>query len=313
MLLALLSLDEHFVCLAHLFLEVLVMRQQLLEINSLFIKKHACDSWCILFSVSRVDSLVNIVTNEVASIIPLKRIKLSNINLRKLHEVLLLLLLHLHLLRWHHHLLGRWLLWWHLLLLLLLLLIIHTHLHLLLLLLLLLLMLLVVATSHLTIVVLPVVMLVVMLVTISIWIISFREVSTTSTITSSSSVLESLASTHVLVTIMMIITLGMTHVLTTMHTWWTSLVLRSILFFNCIDKFCNVIDVFISDCILSFILCLPEVNSKWLYLVVEETHCFIEMLNSFLCFFDTIIKYVSDLILGSFDTKFVNLIIFKSY
>jgi len=155
-------------------------------------------------------------------------------------------------------------------------------------------------------------MLVVMLVTISIRIISFREVSTTSTITSSSSVLESLASTHVLVSIMMIVTLGMAHVLTTVHTWWTSLILRSILFFNCIDKFCYVIDVFISERILSFILCLPKVNSKWLYLIVEETHCFIEMLNGFLCFFDTIIKYVTYLIFSGFDAKFVNLIIFKS-
>ena len=154
--LALLGLNEHFVGLACLGLEVLVVGQQLLEINCLLVEKHTGDGWCILFTVSLVDCLVNVVTNEVASVITLERVKLGNVHLRKLHRRgLLLLLLHLHLLRWHHHLLSRWLLCWHLLLLLLLLLIVHTHWHLLLLLLLLRLMLLVIASSHLTTVVVP--------------------------------------------------------------------------------------------------------------------------------------------------------------
>lgn len=316
--LALLGLNEHFVGLACLGLEVLVVGQQLLEINCLLVEKHTGDGWCIIFTVSLVDCLVNVVTNEVASVITLERVKLGNVHLRKLHRRgLLLLLLHLHLLRWHHHLLSRWLLCWHLLLLLLLLLIVHTHWHLLLLLLLLRLMILVVASSHLTTVVVPlvvlpvVVMLVVMLVSIAIWIVSFLKVSATTTLTSTSSVLESLATTHVLVSIILIVTLIMTHIWTTVHTGWTSLVLRSILLFDGIDKFGHVIDVFISNCILSFVLGLPEVNSKWLDLIIEETHCFIEVLDSLLCFFDAVIENVADLVFSCFDTKFVNLIVFK--
>ena len=294
------------------------MGQQLLEIDCLLVKKHTGDSGCVFFTICLMDGLVNVVTNKVASVITLERVKLSDINLRKLHEVILwLLLLHLHLLWWHHHLLSRWLLlWWHLLLLLLLLLVVHTHRHLLLLLLLLLLMLLVVASSHLTVVVplivLPVVMLVIMLVTIAIWIVSFLKVSATTSLTTTSSVLESLATAHVLVSIILIVALSVSHVWTTMHRW-TSLVLRSILFFDRVDKFRYVIDVFISNCILSFIFGLPEVNSQWLDLIIEETHGFIEVLDSLLRFFNAIVKYVADLVLCRFNTKLVNFVVFKLY
>ena len=84
LLFSLLSLDEHLISLTNFRLEVLIVGQQPLEINSGFIKEHTSDSGCILFSVSLVNSLVNVVTNEVTSIITLESIELSNINLRKL-------------------------------------------------------------------------------------------------------------------------------------------------------------------------------------------------------------------------------------
>lgn len=198
----------------------------------------------------------------------------------------------------------------------LLLLLTHTHRHLLLLLLVLLLLLLLVeSTSHLTIVVVLIVVLplilVVMLVTVAVGVVTFH-ISTTSALATTSSMLVSLASAHVLITIILIVVMSLTHIwITTLHSWWSSLILRSVLFLDCIDQFSDVVDVFISDCILSLVFSLPEVNSEWLDLVSEESHSFIEKLNGLLCLFDTLIENITDLVFRSFNSKLIDFVIFE--
>ena len=79
----------------------------------------------------------------------------------------------------------------------------------------------------------------------------------------------------------------------------------------CVYEFGNVIHMFIFNCILSFVFGLPEVDSEWLDLVVEKSHCFIEKLNCLLCFFDTLIKYIADLIFWNFDSKLIDFVVFE--
>lgn len=163
------------------------------------------------------------VTNKVVSIITLKLVESRDINWRKLHHSFLLWW-HLHLLLWNHDLLNRWLLLVHLLL------VTHAHWHLLLVLLLL-----VVVSSHLTIVVvllviLHFVLLIVVLVAITVLVVSFNASSATAMTSSITTSLLSLTTSHILITIILVVTLGLTHVGTSMHTWWTILIIWSILF-----------------------------------------------------------------------------------
>lgn len=174
----------------------------------------------------------------------------------------------------------------------------------------------VIPSSHLTIVSILLVviwhlMLVEVLVSVAVRVISFKATTTTRT-TTSSIVGVSLTTTHVLILIILIIALSLTHVLSAaMHALRTSLITRSVLFLYCVYEFGNVIHVFISNCILSFVFGLPEVDSQWLDLVVEKSHCFIEKLNCLLCFFDTLIKYIADLIFWNFDSKLIDFVVFE--
>lgn len=103
--------------------------------------------------------------------------------------------------------------------------------------------------------------LVVVLVSVAVRVVTFHTTATTALATTST-MLVSLTTAHVLITIILIVTLSLTHVMiATMHSWWTGLILGSVLFLYCVYQFGHVIDVFISDCILSFVLGLPEVNS----------------------------------------------------
>lgn len=71
-LLVLLCLDEQFIGLASLSLEVLVLGQEQLIIDCCFIKEHTSNGWSVLFTVRGMDGLINVVTDEVVSIITLE-------------------------------------------------------------------------------------------------------------------------------------------------------------------------------------------------------------------------------------------------
>ena len=196
----LLLVEQQFVCFASLGVEVLVLSQEQLVINSGFIQEHTSDSGRVFFTVGVVDGLVNVVSDEVVSVVTLELVELSYIYLRQMHLLL----------RLHHDLLLSWLLLRHLLLLL------SRHAHGLLLLLLL-----VVATSHLAIVIVLVVVhlvaLIVVLVAVAVWIVAFHVATSSSALTSSSTRLVSSATTRMLVSIVHVIALSLTHVLTLVH------------------------------------------------------------------------------------------------
>lgn len=110
LLLVLHGLNEQLIGLACLGLEVLVLRQQQLEIDSGLIEEHTSNCWCESITILVVDGLVNVVTNKVISFITLQLVELRHIDVWKLHWSLLLLRHLLLLLLLHHHLLLRWLL-----------------------------------------------------------------------------------------------------------------------------------------------------------------------------------------------------------
>jgi len=223
-----------------------------------------------------MDGLINVVTNEVISVITLQLFKLSDVDWRKLHEslrsnlMLLLLLLLLLLLFLHHllllrRLLAHLLIWSHLLLTWL-----HVHLH----------VILVVTSSHGAIVVvlpaLVVVTLVVALISSSV----LLEISSSSVATSASMLVSS--TTVALVSIVLEVSLSLATLITTLHTWTTLISSSAVLLFDLIDKLRHVIDVFVSDSILSFVLCLPKVHFKWFHLVSKKTSDLIKELDCFL-------------------------------
>lgn len=72
LLLVLFGLDEQLIGLPSLTLEVLVLGQKQLVIDSCFIKEHTSNGWSVLFTVRGMDSLVNVVTDEVVSVITLE-------------------------------------------------------------------------------------------------------------------------------------------------------------------------------------------------------------------------------------------------
>jgi hypothetical protein len=71
-LLVLFGLDEQLIGFASLTLEILVLGQKQLVVDCCFIKEHTSNGWSVLFTVRGMDSLVNVVTDEVVSVITLE-------------------------------------------------------------------------------------------------------------------------------------------------------------------------------------------------------------------------------------------------
>lgn len=222
-LLVLLGLDQQFIGFASLSLEVCILSEQQFEVDSRLVKEHTSDCGSKLFTIGGMDGLVNVVTNEVVSIITLQRVELSHIHLRKLHWLFLLL----HLLLLLHHLLLSWLLthltlrWlvWHLLLTWWTL---HIHLHV------------VVLVTHslaLVVVLLPLVVVTLSTLVATILVVtSLLEVSSTTSVVSTSTVLESLTTSEVLLTIILV-SLGLS-IETSLHlTSWSTLVVTNTILF----------------------------------------------------------------------------------
>lgn len=277
LLLVLHGLDEQFVGLACLGPEVLVLRQQQLEVDSRLIEEHTSDGRCETIAILVVDRLVNVVTDEVISFITLQIVELSHVHWRELHRGLLLR--HLWLLRWHHDLLLRRLLT-HLLLRRLLahLLFRHAHLHVL------------VLASHLTIVV--VLLVLHLLVIVVFWVSSVPVVAahrlhaaSAASWTATTS-LESGTTTVVLVAIVGVVALSWTHE-TSLHS--RTALSRSVLQLDHVDQLGDVVDVLVPDRVLSLVLRLPEVDFQRLCLVGEKTDDLIKELDCLLGLLDALV------------------------
>lgn len=259
-----------------------------------------------------MDRLVNVVTNEVISFITLQIVELGHVHLWELHwgfllrHLLLLLLL-------HHHLLLRWLLThlllWRLLTHLLLL-IRHAHLHVLVLLML----------SHLTsvvvvpLVLLPVLVLVIVLVATftTVVVTLLHHASATSLMMTATTSLESSATTLVLLAIIGIVgTLSLTHETSLHSSTGTTLVTRLVLQLDHINELSYVINVLISDGILSLILGLPEVNLQWFGLLWEQADDLIKKLDGLLGLLDALVQNVTYLVLWSLVTVIVDFVVFE--
>jgi len=278
LLLVLHGLDEQFVGLACLGPEVLVLRQQQLEVDSRLIEEHTSDGRCETITILVVDRLVNVVTDEVISFITLQIVELRHVHWRELHRGLLLR--HLWLLRWHHDLLLRRLLT-HLLLRRLLahLLFRHAHLHVL------------VLASHLTIVVVLLVLLH-FLVIVVFWVSSLSVVVThllhaasAASLTATTS-LESWTTTVVLIAIVGVVALSLTHE-TSLHS--RTALSRSVLQLDHVDQLGHVVHVLVPDRILSLVLRLPEVDFQRLCLVGEKTDDLIKELDCLLGLLDALV------------------------
>lgn len=306
LLLVLLRLHKEIIGLACLGLEVIVGGQKQLVINSRFIKEHTSDGWSKLLSVCLVDGLVNMITNKVVSIVTLQGIELSNVDLRKLH----FLWWHLMLLLWlHHHmlLLNHWLLLltnhtlhatsilWHIL----------------------------VVTTSIVVVLLPLLVIVITFVVISLASITVLEVSSlleVATASSSSEVSTSTSGLSITPEVLISILVEVATCLTIVTTLWSlrsiGVISTAILLLNKVDQLSHVVDVLVSICILSLILCLPEVHFQWLDLVWEQSSNLIEELDCLLGLFHTFIKYISNLIFWRLVTilsLFLNFVVFKFY
>ena len=91
--------------------EVLVVGQEPLEVNDVFIKESTSDNWSEFIAEYSLDGLVNVISNKGSSCITLKLIKLANVNLwqrqhlLRCRRLLWKLLSHVHLL-----LLSHWIL-----------------------------------------------------------------------------------------------------------------------------------------------------------------------------------------------------------
>jgi len=220
LVLLLLGLQEQLVGLVRLGLEVLVLREQKLELDGGLVEEHTGDGWSELFSVGCMDGLVNVVSDEVVPVVAGQTLELADVNLWKLHHLLRsYLLLHLLLLLLLHHdlllrrllahlLLGRLLS--HLLLAWL-----HAaHLH----------VVLVVLSTHLTIVVvLPALVVVATLLVVLVSTSGLLHVAASSSVATAASVLVSLTATVVLVLVILEVSLHWA-VVTTMHDAWSTLV-----------------------------------------------------------------------------------------
>ena len=85
LLLTLLGLDEQLIGLAGLGLEVLVLSEKQLEVDCRLVKEHTSDRGRVLFSIIMMNRLVNMITDEVISVIARQLVELSNINWREEH------------------------------------------------------------------------------------------------------------------------------------------------------------------------------------------------------------------------------------
>lgn len=318
LILVLLGLNKQLEGLTSLGLEVLVVGEQQLEVNGRLIEEHTSDGGSVLFTIGAVNGLVNVVTDEVVSVITLQSVELSNVHLRKLQHIFLLHRRLLLLLLLHHLLLLRLLLthWWllrwlltHLLLAWILTL--HTHwlLHVGVLLLL------ITASSHLAIViVLPVlvVVLVVTLATTSLEVTSATSVGVISTATSLL-VSSSIATAVVLLTII-VVSLGLTAVSTgaSLHSrssrWVVTL---TVLLLDEVYQLGDVIDVFVTNGFLSLVLGLPEIDFEGFHLFWEESSDLIEKLDGLLGLLHVLVKHVSNLILWRHQSELVDLVVLE--
>lgn len=99
-----LALLEDSMSLGNLLLEVVLVSEQLLVVDSGLIQDHTGDGRGFLLTVSLEDGRIDVVTNEVVTIFATQAIELTNVNLRKsqlscrlLGSTLHLLLVHLRL------------------------------------------------------------------------------------------------------------------------------------------------------------------------------------------------------------------------
>lgn len=79
--------------LVHLAGEVLAVSKQLVVVDNGLIQEHTSDSWSVLLAQDCHDVTVNVVSDEVVSLFTLEGFKWADINLGKLDELHLLLLL----------------------------------------------------------------------------------------------------------------------------------------------------------------------------------------------------------------------------
>lgn len=311
LVLLLLGLQEQLVGLVRLGLEVLVLREQKLELDGGLVEEHTGDGWSELFSIGSVDGLVNVVSDEVVPVVAGQTLELADVNLWKLHHLLRsYLLLHLLLLLLLHHdlllrrllahlLLGRLLS--HLLLAWL-----HAaHLH----------VVLVVLSTHLTIVVvLPALVVVATLLVVLVSTSGLLHVAASSSVATAASVLVSLTATVVLVLVILEVSLHWA-VVTTMHDAWSTLVesgtVLPVLILDLVDELRHVVDVFVSHGILSFVLGLPEVHFERFHLFWEKPSDLIKELNCLLCLLHTFVEDVADLVLWRHGTKFIDFVVLQ--
>jgi len=93
--------------------EVLVVGQEPLEVNDVFIKESTSDNWSEFIAEYSLDGLVNVISNKGSSCITLKLIKLTDVNLRQRQHLLRWtswfwnLLIHVHLLLLSHRILEH--------------------------------------------------------------------------------------------------------------------------------------------------------------------------------------------------------------
>lgn len=240
---------------------------------------------------------VDVVTNEVVSLVTLQLIKLFDVDLRKLQGVLLrhLLLLRRHLLLHHLLLLLRhhlWLLTWgHLLVL------VHALSH-----------------HHVGTFLLSAISLLLW----ATWLSVILVVATSSLAlsASSASALEcssataSLVASEVLVAIVHLLALHLVIVRLLSHdTWSERLTLFALTLYE-IYQLGNVVPLFLVSCLFQVILRLPEIDLEGL-LVVAEAFRLIEKLDTFLGTFHVFVEDVSDLVACEFLTVVVDFVVFE--
>lgn len=184
---------------------------------------------------------------------------------------------------------------------------------------------LVVTTSHLAIVVvilLPLLVVITLVVsTLATFpvleVSSLLEVATSSSSEVSTSTSGLSITPEVLISIILVVTLGLPIVIT-LHSLRSIGVISTttVLLLHEVNQLSHVINVLVSICILSLILCLPEVHFQWLNLVREQSSHLIEQLDCLLSLFHTFVKYISNLIfrrLISIPSLFLDFVIFKFY
>lgn len=106
MLLCILTVDKKSISFFSLGIEVVGVGKKVLEVNGGLIQQHTSNGWSIFFSKDLHDRAIDVVADEVVSLLSSQSIKLVYVDLRK--DQIHLLLLH-HLLVLWIHLLLIWL------------------------------------------------------------------------------------------------------------------------------------------------------------------------------------------------------------